>query len=177
MTIEQAMVLSAYTGIQTFIKGYESEFAKYEKLLSKRNISAKHDYDELYDSYDKNDLAVVECYTGVELLSEEDKRYLDKYKNRPPRYLREKMLLIKVDSSTVVRENKALSIVESIFMVIIILSIIAVIAVDIIYAIGYFTDKFNIMDIAITVTILGSIGIFAEMGLMALITKHMEDKQ
>ena len=172
MTKEQAIVLAVYTGIHSFAEGYESDLTGYEKALIKQGISSHDDFYERYNSYNKSDLALIEYYTGVDLLLNEDKYLLKKYNGKSEQYLKEKMLSMKVDDGSP-RDNKAESIAENIFVAIIVLSAVAVIAVDGIFFIGYMLGKIDSVDIPIAITLLGGVAMFIEMLLMHLVTKKL----
>lgn len=89
MTLTQAEILAAYTGLVILVRDDMQEYEKFvQSLLNgepKENASetlskrAKEEFDKKYQSFSKNELAVIEIYTGISLLAEEDKPLLEQF--------------------------------------------------------------------------------------------------
>ncbi len=92
MTLIQAETIAAYSGLTGLIKNSKSSYIDFVSSLLNRSILfsdlphysskiselSKDIYEEMYDSFDKKELAIIEEYTRVHLLKPEDLDQLDK---------------------------------------------------------------------------------------------------
>jgi hypothetical protein len=95
MTLNQTLTIAAYTGIVMLVRDDKDAYHRYVEELIGRPLTnneitsmsneiskrAKISFDKHYQYFNKNELAVIQSYTGAELLKKEDAFYLDALNN------------------------------------------------------------------------------------------------
>lgn len=95
MTLNQIELLTAYTGLLILVRDDKDHYVKYVSDLMDQEITeddlhilagkvsetAEPIFNQKYDSYNKEELAIIQYYTGVSVLKEKDMYYLSAVSN------------------------------------------------------------------------------------------------
>lgn len=95
MTLNQTELLAAYTGLMILVRDDKEHYIKYISNLLDRDIDetelqtvsgevsqlSDSIFNTKYESYNKEELAIVQHYTGVSVLKEKDMYYLSAVNN------------------------------------------------------------------------------------------------
>lgn len=108
MNSYQASLIAAHTGLMILIKDDLETYKKCIEKIAEREVAedelkslpqeiqdkAKKEYDQKYESYNKTELALIQSYTGVELLKNSDIKYLKRFEKFSDDNIKEKLFNI-----------------------------------------------------------------------------------